>query len=114
PMAAALAGMLGIVLLALFPLRAWYGRRGSAGVEAVKTAASSIAGAGLVEYAVMHWPSDSAPATLHDFVGGNLLVLVLVVAFAAVSARHGMFRQWRLMAESAAYIPDHLPNASQV
>lgn len=111
PLAAALAGMLGILPLALFPLRAWYGRRGSSGVEALKTGASSIVGAGLLEYAVTHWPSTSAPNTLHYFAIGNLMVLALVVAFVAVSARHNLPWQRRSPALPSAYIPDHLLNA---
>jgi len=113
PLAAALAGMLGILLLALFPLRAWYGRRGSAGMEALKTVASSAVGPGLIEYAVTHWPSTSGPATLHNFVVGNLLVLVLVSAFVAVRARHDLPWQLRSPALPAAYIPDHLLNAAR-
>lgn len=106
PLAAALAGMLGILLLALFPLRAWYGRRGSASVEARKTAASSIVGAGLVEYAVMHWPSTSAPNTLHNFAIGNLMVLALVFAFVAVSGWYSVSWKRRPKALSPGYVQD--------
>jgi len=90
PLVAVLTGTVGILLLAWLPLRAWYDRRGSGGVEGMKTAASCIVGAGLVEYAVTQWPSGSGPTTLHNFVIGNLLVLVLSCTFAMVCVRHGM------------------------
>jgi len=103
PLVAVLTGILGILLLAWLPLRAWYGRRGSGGVGGMKTAASSIMGAGLVEYAVTQWPSGSGPTTLHNFVISNLLVLVLASIFAVICVRQGVSAQRRPIGGHATY-----------
>jgi hypothetical protein len=87
---AVLIGALGLLLLAYLPLRVLFNRRGSRGTEATTTAVSSVAGAGLAEYAALHWPSNSLPIAQGNFAHGNVLVLVLAVLTAILSYYIGL------------------------
>jgi hypothetical protein len=84
---------LGLYFLALFPARAWLGHRLSRGSQLMCTAVSSIVGAGLLEYAALHWPTNSPPAGYHMLFLGNLLALFVAVIVAVGTVAFGLARQ---------------------
>ncbi|MDB5077365.1 MAG: hypothetical protein JWO42_3544 [Chloroflexi bacterium] len=87
------AALAGLFLLALFPVRAWLGHQMGRASELTCIAISSIVGAELLEYAALHWPTNSSPSALHIFFLINLLALFVAAMVAVATIAYGLARQ---------------------
>ncbi len=90
PLAALGVAAAGGLLLAFPSFRALYARGGIRGVEVLRTAITTFVGGGLIEYAAIHWPTDSPPIALHSFIFCNLLILMAALLVMAVALAHAV------------------------
>jgi hypothetical protein len=74
---AAMAGLSGLLLLMLLPIRAMFGRRLPPAAEYLSTAVCSGFGAALIESAMLHWPTFVPSQSWHGFIVVNVLALFL-------------------------------------
>jgi hypothetical protein len=111
-----LAAAVGLFLLALFPVRAWLGHRLSRASQLTCTAISSFVGAELLEYAALHWPTDSPFTAIHTYLQINLLTLFVAALVAVGTAAFGLAQQRvgsaptnrRLGTEQQPRLPGHI------
>jgi hypothetical protein len=107
---AAVAGLAGLLLLMLLPLRVMLGHRLTPAAEYVTTAVSSVLGATLLESAFLHWPTYAPDQSIRGFVIINLLAMfvagvVVAGALGYAVARRPVRTQQPAERMAAAYRP---------